>query len=207
MTKLIKIGNYWIVVGNEDIQKDDWIYDEFGLRQARWGVDKLFKQPKVLFSQNPDHKLPNITFSEEVAKELGEVDIEQKALEAIPIGDEDTYFDRLEWIKGYNQCKEDNKEKKYTEENLKFHINEFMEFCGKNYHYDAHFGWYEIGNPGHRPNNSTLVDEYVQSLKQEYEVEIEMKADLQPIEDSGVNFCSLIPNIINNSITIIKLLK
>lgn len=210
--KLVKIDGYWMVLSDEEIQYKDngkLVVDEYN-KIHHLNENSFWRGRLIIASNKPEHhegwlspeKAPyNITFSEEVAKELGEVDVEKLAetntyskFDRVITGEiEDVkrkMFGRIcnyeGFIDGYNQCKEDNKEKKYTEENLKFHINEFMEFCGKNYHYDAHFGWYEIGNPGHRPNNSTLVDEYVQSLKQEYEVEIQTNSD---------------------SITIIKLLK
>ena len=59
----------------------------------------------------------------EVKELLGEADVEKKALEISPIELDEDEFDvnethRVTWIDGYNQALEDNKEKKYTEEDL-----------------------------------------------------------------------------------------
>lgn len=44
---------------------------------------------------------------------------------------------------------------------LKNHIQLFLEYCGENYHYNAHYGWEKIGNPNDTPNTSTLIDAYL----------------------------------------------
>ena len=191
--KLIKIDNYWIVVEDKRIENPkttDIILDEYNevgnfvdLSHLSLGYGNM---KKLIASQNPDHKLPNITFSEEVAKELGEVDVEKLA-------ETNTYlkFDRVitgeienvkrkmfgrmynykGFIDGYNQCKEDNKEKKYTEENL---MEAFYQGRGKSGG-SSHMRTFKY----HSFENSSCCGA---SVKQ-------------------------VPKVTNNSITIIKLLK
>lgn len=51
-------------------------------------------------------------------------EIEQLAEKAIPLSNENIDYvefakhDRKQWVKGYTQCQEDNKDKKYTEEDM-----------------------------------------------------------------------------------------
>ena len=225
--KLIKIDNYWIVVEDKRIENPkttDIILDEYNevgnfvdLSHLSLGYGNM---KKLIASQNPDHKLPNITFSEEVAKELGEVDVEKLA-------ETNTYlkFDRVitgeienvkrkmfgrmynykGFIDGYNQCKEDNKEKKYTEENL---MEAFYQGRGKS------------GGSSHmRTFKYHSFEDYIQSLnKQEYKVEIATKSVCgdnsclrMKLNGENSSCCGAsvkqVPKITNNSITIIKLLK
>ena len=183
--KLIKIDNYWIVVEDKRIENPkttDIILDEYNevgnfvdLSHLSLGYGNM---KKLIASQNPDHKLPNITFSEEVAKELGEVDVEKLAetntylkFDRVITGEiEDVkrkMFGRIcnyeGFIDGYNQCKEDNKEKKYTEENL---MEAFYQGRGKS------------GGSSHmRTFKYHSFEDYIQSLnKQEYKVEIATKS-------------------------------
>jgi len=60
----------------------------------------------------------------EVKEVLGVVDVEKKALEISPIELDEDELDvnethRVTWIDGYNQALEDNKERKYTEKDLR----------------------------------------------------------------------------------------
>lgn len=62
-------------------------------------------------------------FLQEVKKLIGEVDVEKKALEISPVELDEDEFDvnethRVTWIDGYTQAIEDNKEKKYTNEDM-----------------------------------------------------------------------------------------
>jgi hypothetical protein len=170
-------------------------------------------------------ELPNITFSEEVAKELGEVDVEKLAetntyskFDRVITGEiEDVkrkMFGRIcnyeGFIDGYNQCKEDNKENKYTDKNIinsKSIIDSYFKVKPI-----KHFGL-DIGD---------MLEHLVASLnakifnKQDYEVEIEIEhceycgGDGIFIDgDNNRLKCPAcpIPDVTNNSITIIKLLK
>lgn len=264
-TKLIKIDNYWIVVSDEGSEIGEWT----SFTNTTNGIIKAFNTPiqakspyasngtynfKVIASQNPDHKLPNITFSEEVAKELGEVD--KDFWEAMPIewikwtkkqpdwngsvylqfngknqglgivnnkqllklAGEDTKYhiedgkliadytknqlemlDSVYWLKqdfSYNQCKEDNKEKKYTEADM---IDFARTILSAKANHDLR-------------NISDILPKYIQSLnKQEYEVEIQCSKNgiKKEGESCTLNNKCIYPKclITNNSITIIKLLN
>lgn len=118
-TKLIKHDGYWIVVSDEKIKDNDWMirnnespvkavphfYWDFGVRYY-----------KILYSQNPKHNLPTITFSDEVAKELGIVDVEKLNK------DKETIWRDLFQLFTDNMIKEKN----YTQE-------EWLEICNKNW--------------------------------------------------------------------------
>ena len=122
-TKLIKVDDYWAVVEN--------------------------KSDVLLFSQNPKHNLPSITFSDEVAKELGIVDVEKLKEKQY-----DSLYERLEkaknfrgqvagrhpdlrtsqeihsnvegYLEGYNQCLSNNTDKKFTLDDIKKAIDLYV---------------------------------------------------------------------------------
>ena len=61
-------------------------------------------------------------FLSEVKELLGEVDVEKKAKERYTEKDfapGEILIRKIAWINGYNECLEDNKEKKYTETDIK----------------------------------------------------------------------------------------
>lgn len=148
--KLIKIDGYWIIVEKQIPNIDEFYWDDLVSSWKNVGILKMNGYAdgnstkkvissyvgtttpiqcsnRLIASNNPEHNLPSITFSEEVAKELGEVDVEQKAYSWLyeEETEEMVRFKRYPlvpmeygYINGYNQCKEDNKEKKYTEEDL-----------------------------------------------------------------------------------------
>ena len=176
--KLIKIDGYWVIISDEEIQYKDngkLVVDEYN-KIHHLNENSFWRGRLIIASNKPEHhegwlspeKAPyNITFAEEVAKELGEVDIEdnsqihewvqeviteegrqwndQDALEPVYYG----------VVKGYNQCKEDNKEKKYTEEDL---MEAFYQGRGKS------------GGSSHmRTFKYHSFEDYIQSLlKKEY---------------------------------------
>ena len=181
--KLIKIDNYWIVVSDEiaGYTSTCKTYNSDG----RVGMAENNQSKIIIASNNPEYKLPNITFSEEVAKELGEVDVEQITTDYYQSASDsviDGFIDGF--IDGYNQCKEDNKEKKYTEADI-IAIYHLGHQVGMNTSTAIDNQFSE--NPPKMPNVEEIRDSYIQSLnKQEYDVEIQTNSD---------------------SITIIKLLK
>lgn len=104
--KLLKIDGYWIVVSDEKPNASDWYIDflvfpsliqyplqHSGVEYKEDKVNGIYKNPiiqsvqgttstknncwKVIASQNSEHNLPTITFSDEVAKELDIVDVEK----------------------------------------------------------------------------------------------------------------------------------
>lgn len=79
---LIKTDGYWIIINNEEIkdgnwylcwetkdnQSKDYLISNDPLHSYCIGADNY---KKIIYSQNPEHNLPSITFSDEVAKKLG----------------------------------------------------------------------------------------------------------------------------------------
>lgn len=191
--KLIKIDGYWIIVEKQIPNIDEFYWDDLVSSWKNVGILKMNGYAdgnstkkvissyvgtttpiqcsnRLIASNNPEHNLPSITFSEEVAKELGEVDVEKLAetntyskFDRVITGEiEDVkrkMFGRIcnyeGFIDGYNQCKEDNKEKKYTEENL---MEAFYQGRGKS------------GGSSHmRTFKYHSFEDYIQSLlKKEY---------------------------------------
>jgi hypothetical protein len=229
--KLIKIDGYWVIISDEEIQYKDngkLVVDEYN-KIHHLNENSFWRGRLIIASNKPEHhegwlfpeKAPyNITFSEEVAKELGEVDVEKLAetntyskFDRVITGEiEDVkrkMFGRIcnyeGFIDGYNQCKEDNKEKKYTEENL---MEAFYQGRGKS------------GGSSHmRTFKYHSFEDYIQSLnKQEYKVEIATKSVCgdnsclrMKLNGENSSCCGAsvkqVPKITNNFITIIKLLK
>lgn len=143
--KLIKINtDHYIIVDETKIKMDDWYLDDtntirYAITEAAsyWAHRKHYK--KVTHSTQPLEdievdkyvpkmpiydKIQQITLSE-VKELIGEVDVEKKAEEEYPTYDGDLLGiannqkrSRIDFIKGYNQAIEDNKDKKYTEEDV-----------------------------------------------------------------------------------------
>lgn len=126
--KLIKLTNENYIICNNDIIKegDYYVHNQKpnGLR-----ILNTFPLPmdakKVTHSTQPNKGMENVTFISlrEIEELLGEIDVEQKA--------EDSYYTRhqtynseyiLAYKEGYNQALEDNKEKNYTEEDVRVAI-------------------------------------------------------------------------------------
>lgn len=86
-------------------------------------IDKS-TQKKIAYSTQPESLgtgwmqsvLPLLL--SEVKEVLGVVDVEKKAWKYNPVKKLDAEFIRAAYICGYNECLEDNKEKKYTEEDM-----------------------------------------------------------------------------------------
>lgn len=113
--KLIKIDGYWIIVSNEEIKPNELFFHKFTISiKLNNDITSIKHEEyfKLIASQNPEHNLSLITFSDEVAKELGIID-EKK--------DEETWRDLF-------QLFIDNmiKDKKYTQE-------EWLKICKKNW--------------------------------------------------------------------------
>ena len=122
--KLVKIDGYWIIVSDEiaGYTSTCKTYNSDG----RIGMAENNQSKIIIASQNPEHNLSSITFSDEVAKELGIVD-------TLKLGE--TYFEnfknenpiipekhiqpyKLGFIKGYNRALSDNKDKLFTLEDM-----------------------------------------------------------------------------------------
>ena len=124
--------DHYIIMDDSEIKVGDWYYlprthniyqckedpTELNL-ERRVGIAKITysTQPESLGVGWMQSVLPILL--SEVKELLGEVDVEKKALEISPIELDEDEFDvnethRVTWIDGYNQALEDNKEKKYT---------------------------------------------------------------------------------------------
>ena len=171
--KLIKLKNdHYIIVDDSEIKEGDWYYWEITKTIQIAKLDSLNRLPKnsdgskkITHSTEPlDVKitdegihLPDWSkvkaLSPRVVKELiGEVDIWQKFKEIDGSCQKGEYEHWL-FESGYNQAIEDNKEKKYTEEDLKY-----MFECGRNYQNNAEITF-------------RVSMEYLQQSKTEWEVE------------------------------------
>jgi len=120
--KLIKIKeDHYVIVDDLKPKDGDFVYD------SKDKVIRFVKQylkdnwiKKITHSTQPLYKNDFWAIQElklsEVKELLGEVDVEKKASE-YAINDFDDYA-FCGYVKGYNQALEDNKEKKYTEEDV-----------------------------------------------------------------------------------------
>jgi hypothetical protein len=132
--KIIKIKEDHYVIVDETIQPvNGWYYDKFiekirNTNGAEYNISYLTLQithstqplasMKELMEKGYDNILPiNI---DEIKKLIGEVDVEKKAKEEYKDNLHNPFFTAapMGYVKGYNQALEDNKEKKYTEEDL-----------------------------------------------------------------------------------------
>ena len=134
--KIIKLTEeHYILTDDSEITTGDIVaeklltgeYELFTIHTLN-DIDKL-RQKKITHSTQPESLgmgwmqsvLPLLL--SEVKELLGVVDVEKKALEINPVElDEDWDKNkqyRDEWMSGYNQALEDNKEKKYTEEDMR----------------------------------------------------------------------------------------
>ena len=110
-------------------------------------------------------------FLQEVRELIGEVDVMTKAVRDIEgtSWDEDAKPSFLSgYLRGYRQALEDNKEKKYTEEDLGL----FLEYVRDNY--TGMGAPHLVHNKGGQRKTKAIVQDYIQSLqpKTEWEVEI-----------------------------------
>lgn len=101
----------------------------------------------------------------EVKEVLGVVDVEKKALEISPVELDEDEFDvnethRVTWIDGYTQALEDNKEKKYTEDDLKKAICIAKDSMG-------------VDNDGETCYSHLSTEQIIQSLQPKTEWEVE----------------------------------
>lgn len=132
--KLIKIKeDHYVVVDDSEIKEGDWIYNpdrEPSLLQCI-GKGSIRGWNKITHSTQPlgiGWQQEVIELSLQEVKELiGEVDVEKKAREEVERYTISTSSIDLKakiqrfqgYMKGYNQALEDNKEKKYTEEDMR----------------------------------------------------------------------------------------
>lgn len=127
--KLIKINtNHYVIVDDSEIKEGDWYYWEITKTIQIAKLDSLNRLPKnsdgskkITHSTQPLYKNDFWAIQElklsEVKELIGEVDVEKKAEEKIPNLSYKNYV-KIGFIGGYNQALEDNKEKKWTDEDV-----------------------------------------------------------------------------------------
>jgi len=207
--KLIKLtdDHYVIVYENAEIKEGDW-YLGLHNKVIKATDGKHYAAEAVRFSGKPVYKITNSTdidinelyyiSLQEVKELIGEVDVEKKSeiiaksLHDKSKHDDWSIYDQLvhedkELIKlGYNQALEDNKEKKYTEADLRKAINMARDIKDDSAHdvFTAEdvSGCTEVCTYGWR--NRYKDEEIIQSLqpKTEWEVQINFDGKLELIK-------------------------
>jgi len=190
--KLIKLTNYhYIIVDNSEIKVNDWFFNTvqgniYCNNIPDYNVNKDYLK-KITHSTQPLEQYVNIRTQEdrdngmlpsvlmvkqdvvtpfsllEVKELIGEVDVEKKAYE-YAINDFDDYA-FCGYVKGYNQALEDNKDKKYTEEDLR-----------KMFVHGKQLGLTIAGairNGGDKPDKDEWFNESIQSLQPKTEWKVE----------------------------------
>lgn len=126
--------DHYIVVDDSDIKIGDVVaerlltgkYELFTIQTLN-DIDEQ-TQIKITHSTQPESfgtgwmKSIQPLFLSEVKELLGVVDVEKKAKERYTEKDfapGEILIRKIAWINGYNECLEDNKEKKYTETDIK----------------------------------------------------------------------------------------
>ena len=174
--KLIKINEeHYVIVDDTKINVGDWITDKY--RVWKWNDDcSLLGRKKITHSTQPLNDKPHyadykMLFLPAVKELIGVVDVEKKVEILYPSafsGIWNNENDKKEhWIKGYNQAIEDNKEKKYTNEDMLTIRNQLVTMLPVG---DV-AAWDMIQAIS---KYTKWLDEYIQSLqpKTEWEVEI-----------------------------------
>ena len=188
--KLIKITNdHYVVVDDEPIEEGDYCTTHLNVIDA----GKIHNSYTIFNPQNKEHLdmvkcCKRITHTtdininelyyiplEEVKELIGEVDVEKKAEKFIGCEYEDIEdnIDQIgydSFIRGYNQALEDNKDKKYTEEDM---INAFREGTNAGALHER-FSDYDNGDYEEAEQYSEQYEEsFIQSLQPKTEWEIE----------------------------------
>ena len=141
---LIKItDDHYVVVDDSEIKENDWVLDVYDnsikliSSTIILPLDKDYWK-KVTHSTNILINGMGILYISEVKELIGEVDVEKKAEYDWMLHTEGSIVvtDKNDWKSGfhhgYNQALEDNKDKKYTLEDMKC-----MFQCGRNYQNNA----------------------------------------------------------------------
>lgn len=163
---LIKLSeDHYVLTDDSEIRIGDIVaeklltgkYELFTIHTLN-DIDKS-TQKKIAYSTQPESLgtgwmqsvLPLLL--SEVKELFGMVDVEKKAWKYNPVKKLDAEFIRAGYVRGYNEALEDNKERKYTEQDLRKAISETrrgMLFLDK------------------------YVNEFIQSLQPKTEWEVEM---------------------------------
>ena len=135
--KLIKLSaDHFVIVDDSEIKEDCYALPEspLGEREIVTANGQCKLDRRITHSTYPieytteDHlqwdKIKRLSLSE-VKELIGEVDVENKAIEwynGEPKYNSNYVADPYSWKEGYNQSLEDNKDKKYTEEDMRIAI-------------------------------------------------------------------------------------
>jgi len=185
--KLIKLNpEHYIIVDDSEIKEGDYKYspmDDINKIHQQIGEYYDAHEFKITHSTQPlefeDVKVFDKEWEEgyfdkiqplnlsEVKELIGEVDVEKKAWKYNPVKKLDCEFIRAAYIKGYSQSLEDNKDNKYTNEDMLTIRNQLVSML-------------PVGNVTSWDMIQAVskytkwFDEYIQSLqpKTEWEVEI-----------------------------------
>ena len=171
MQKLIKINeNHYLVVDDSEINGSDWVFNEKSEEIYKITIidEVVYYEKKITHSTQPlEGEFSSIIYKgynqislQEVKELIGEVDVEKKAETKYPKSEfwvgsnpsrlyDENAKDRRCFLEGYNQALEDNKEKKYTDEDIRKAFRLFFK------------------------NNMSEVDEIIQSLQPKTEWEVE----------------------------------
>ena len=116
--KLIKINDsHFVIVNSDGIKMRNSVYSIEGsilIGKYDKTIPNLFFETKILFSTQPLEGVLPLDLSE-VKELIGEIDVEKLCKKE---GYDTILGVGHIWIEGYNQCLEDNKEKKYTNEDM-----------------------------------------------------------------------------------------
>lgn len=207
--KLIKIDDYWVIVSDEEsedrkvcvsynkIDKSpiiDWYYQ---------GDPYVYPVSSIIASNHPKTKrwFPTITFSDEVAKELGIINSIDKCFKNSGIAPKYKEIYEIGVEDGYNQALSDNKSKfnpvsvrikaeiarkEHGRDDASVYycngLKNALTWLQKVDTFDIYKLCELVGRKVEQANNYSenvmkkIVQEYIQSLtKQEYEVELEME--------------------------------
>ena len=161
--KLIKINtDHYVVVDDSEIQEGNWVLPIDNIPyQIKNKEDVLNFDKKITHSTQPLDK--SLFFTDrvwgcerlslgEVKELIGEVDVDKRIYDTDFRGDVNSYKN------GYNQALEDNKEKKYTEAQMR-------ECWRASERFDRSY------NEGYAPN----FEEFIQSLQPKTEWEVEFR--------------------------------
>ena len=127
--KIVKINtDHYVIVDDSEIKKGDWV-----VGGTRTVVQCMYPEnvhhrdvKKITHSTHPMQGVFPIPITE-VKELLGEVDVERKAelyvWGRVYLTEQEKQQTEIAYMTGYNQAIQDNKDKKYTEEDLKRYHN------------------------------------------------------------------------------------
>lgn len=187
--KLIKITNeHYVVIDDSEIKDNDWVADfrlDGRILMSKWNEEDhedglFFDVKKITHSTKPFGGNAIAISLHEVKELIGEVDVNVKAHKystnyRCPATNDQEYCKHdivSGYNNGYNQALEDNKEKKYTEEDI---LNAFREGTNAGALHERLCD-YDTGDFEDAEQYSDSYEEsFIQSLQQpktEWEVEI-----------------------------------